>query len=198
MATIAYGLFGGFALGVTARAWMRLIAEDPEFTWGGTIFIVLAFTMFGLAQAVATLICRRARRRWPRSLARVVGAVGMAPLFGAAGAVMLPTVLGGALARYRAGWTPAVRVVLAILAAAPIVFLASELRSGFGWSLRSLAGFVGLLAIYGAIIWAARATFTPPAVRGRFERVAGVVGLLLLAVVATALVVGVMTSGPDS
>ena len=38
--TLAAGLFGGFALGVIARAWMRLITEDPEFTWKGTIFIV--------------------------------------------------------------------------------------------------------------------------------------------------------------
>jgi hypothetical protein len=33
---LAIGLFGGFALGVVSRAWMRLISEDPDFTWNGT------------------------------------------------------------------------------------------------------------------------------------------------------------------
>ena len=30
--TVALGVVGGCALGVIARAWMRLIAEDPEFS----------------------------------------------------------------------------------------------------------------------------------------------------------------------
>jgi hypothetical protein len=34
--------FAGAALGVVARCWMRLITEDSEFTWSGTIFIVVA------------------------------------------------------------------------------------------------------------------------------------------------------------
>ena len=29
------GAIQGFAWGVAARVWMRLIAEDPEFSWDG-------------------------------------------------------------------------------------------------------------------------------------------------------------------
>ena len=49
------GLIGGCALGVFARLWMRLIAEDPDFTWNGTIFIVLAFTIFGVTQTISSV-----------------------------------------------------------------------------------------------------------------------------------------------
>ncbi|HSP27497.1 MAG TPA: hypothetical protein VLN74_03025, partial [Ilumatobacteraceae bacterium] len=44
---VLIGPFAGAALGVVARWWMRLISDDPEFTWSGTIFIVLAFTVMG-------------------------------------------------------------------------------------------------------------------------------------------------------
>ena len=49
---LAGGLLGGFALGVIARAWMRLISEDPRFTWHGTTSIVVGFTFFGLTQSI--------------------------------------------------------------------------------------------------------------------------------------------------
>jgi len=52
VATLSIGLFGGAALGVTARAWMRFIADHPEFTWTGTMFIVIGFTVFGSTQAL--------------------------------------------------------------------------------------------------------------------------------------------------
>lgn len=56
--TIAAGLFGGLALGVVARAWMRFISDGPEFTWSGTIFILAAFgwsarTLLGFLAMIA-------------------------------------------------------------------------------------------------------------------------------------------------
>ena len=47
MSTLAIGVLGGAALGIVARAWMRLISEDPEFSWSGTLFIVIGFTCSG-------------------------------------------------------------------------------------------------------------------------------------------------------
>ena len=79
---------------------MRLIAEDPEFSWGGTIFIVLAFTIFGFTQSIVAVVRRRARRRWTLTVARVAGVIGFMPLFGRAGSIMMPTVVLGLLAIY--------------------------------------------------------------------------------------------------
>lgn len=153
---LALGLFGGPALGVIARAWMRLIAEDPDFTWNGTIFIVLAFTIFGLMQSIAAVARRRARRRWTLTVARVVGGVGFLPLFVGAGAIMMPTVVGGGFALNRPEWRRPFRVLCLLAAAGPVVLVASQLVGSFGWSLHALAGFVVMLAIYGTIIVATR------------------------------------------
>ena len=37
------GLAGGLAWGVIPRLWMRFISTNPEFTWSGTLFIVIGF-----------------------------------------------------------------------------------------------------------------------------------------------------------
>ncbi len=161
--TLATGLVGGFTLGILARAWMRLISEEPEFIWAGTLFIVLGFAIFGLAQSVAAVARRHGRRRWTLTVARWFGVVGMLPLFVAAGAVMLPTVVGGGLALARSDWRPVTRVVCIIVAALPVLFVGSDLVDSFGWSPRSIVGFVGMLGVYATIIWATQCTFAPRA-----------------------------------
>jgi hypothetical protein len=157
---LLFGLLSGFLLGVLARAWMRLITEDPEFTWNGTMFIVIGFTFFGLTQAVATLAARRGRRRWLVRAGRVVGIMGILPLFGAAGAFMAPTVIGGGFAVARPEWTRAARASCLAVAAVPVLLITGDLIDAFGWSLHALAGLVGLLAIYGAVVVLAGATFS--------------------------------------
>lgn len=160
---LAAGLFGGCLLGIGARAWMRLISEDPEFTWGGTLFIVGGFTLFAFAQAVAALVRRRAGRRAWVVLARVFGVFAMLPLFVAAGAMMFPTVIGGGLAAARTTWPWAARCVLLVVAAIPVTFVGRMLVDSFGWSLHALAGFAVMLVVYAAIILATRCTFDAPA-----------------------------------
>lgn len=169
-ATLAAGLVGGCALGIAARAWMRLISDDPEFTWSGTLFIVGGFTIFGLAQSIVAIARRRQPRRWQLTIVRAVGAVAMLPLFVAAGGVMLPTVLGGGLARARTHWRPVTRVLWLLLAAGPVLFVGLDLVDSFGWSLHTLAGFAAMLAVYTAIIWATRFTFAPQADGWRLSR----------------------------
>lgn len=155
---LAVGLFGGFTLGIIARAWMRLIAEDPAFTWSGTIFIVFGFTIFGFTQSIAAVARRRMKRRWTLTIARVIGAIGFLPLFIGAGAVMLPTVVGGGFALARVDWGRVARLICLVAAAGPLVMVGSQLIGSFGWSVRTLAGFVAMLAIYAAIITATRFT----------------------------------------
>ena len=168
--TLAAGLVGGCALGIAARAWMRLISDDPEFTWSGTLFIVGGFTIFGLAQSIVAIARRRQPRRWQLTIVRAVGAVAMLPLFVAAGGVMLPTVLGGGLARARTHWRPVTRMLWLLLAAGPVLFVGLDLVDSFGWSLHTLAGFTAMLAVYAAIIWATRFTFAAQADGWRLSR----------------------------
>lgn len=187
--TIVLGALGGCALGVAARAWMRLISDDPEFSWSGTIFIVAGFTIFGLGQSVVAVARSRIDRRSTVTMFRVIGVVAMLPLFVAAGAVMLPTVVGGGLAVARTGWHVATRIVCVVLAAGPVAFVGRDLVDTFGWSLQSLAGFASMLAIYATIIWATRFTFAAQQDGWRMPRRAKVAGLLGVAALGALLVV---------
>lgn len=180
------GALGGATLGATARAWMRVISNDPEFTWNGTMFIVLGFTLFGTGQALARLGRERGRRRWVQRVARTLGAVTVLPLFLAAGAVMAPTVIGGGLAVHRPAWRRAWRALAALVAAAPVVLVTRDIVHDHGWSPRSLVGVLGLVAVYGGVVTAGRATFAEPVVVSRALRtgfaLAGAFGALLFAV----------------
>ena len=190
MPALAIGLLGGFALGVVARSWMRLIAEDPHFTWNGTIFIVVGFTLFGLSQSTVAIVRRRTTRWWKLTGVRAIGAVGMVPLFVAAGALMFPTVAGCGLASARSEWPKVARGLCLVVAAGPVLFVGTDLIGSFGWSLHTLAGFVMMLAVYATIIWATRFTFaaqhadSPAAPRAKMTISLVAVLLVLIAFVA--------------
>ncbi len=190
---LAAGLFGGFTLGIIARAWMRLIAEDPEFTWSGTIFIVAGFTIFGFTQSIAAIARWRTRRRWTLTVARVVGAVGSLPLFVGAGAVMLPTVVGGGLALTRVEWRRFVRVVCVVAAVGPLVFVTTELVGSFGYSLHTAAGFLAMLALYGTIVTATRYTIAAQTDGWQLSRKARIAILVILGLVVVYASVGVIS-----
>ena len=168
--TLAAGLFGGLTLGIIARAWMRLISDDPQFTWGGTIFIVGGFTVFGLTQSIVAVARRRTMRRWTLTIVRVVGTIGMLPLFVGAGALMLPTVVGGGLAKARVEWNKIARWISLAVATVPVLIVGSGLVGSFGWSMHTVVGFLALIALYGAIISATRFTFTAQADGWRMRR----------------------------
>ena len=167
---VAAGLFGGMVLGIIARAWMRLISDDPQFTWSGTIFIVGGFTVFGVTQAVVAVARRRARRRWTLTIVRVVGTIGLLPLFVGAGALMLPTVVAGGLAKARAEWNNIARWISAAIATVPVLIVGRGLVGSFGWSMHTVVGFLALIALYGTIISATRFTFTAQADGWRMKR----------------------------
>ena len=194
ISTLAIGLFGGAVLGIAARAWMRLIADDPEFTWGGTIFIVMAFTIFGFTQSIGAVARRRTRRRWTLTIARVIGTVGLLPLFVGAGALMLPTVVGGGLALARVEWHRVARGICLVLAAAPVLFVGSDLVSSFGWSLHALAGFVAMLVIYGTIVLATRFTFAAQPGGKKRPRWLVITFLVILGLLLLQFSVGILTA----
>ena len=82
------GALIGLAAAVLARGWMRLVAEDPEFTWGGTIAILAMFTLFGLCTGFVGAALARGRTGWWR-LAALPGL----GAFLAQGIVVLPLAL---------------------------------------------------------------------------------------------------------
>jgi len=173
----------GATVGAVARWWMRLITDEPEFSWSGTIFIVGAFTIAGVGHGVAWAARRAdARRRWSTS-ARVVGAVMTLPIFAGAGAIMLPTVLCGSLARDRTDWWRPVRAFIALVAlAAPTLVLVDV--AGGGLSLRRALGAVLFVGTYAAVIMSMRAIVAPVADGWRMPR-----AVRILLVVVTTLVV---------
>ncbi len=154
------GLIAGTAWGINARLWMRYITTDPEFTWGGTLFIVIGFAIAGTSQTMAHLARRRITTRWKLTLARMATFAGLLPIFVGAGALMAPTVLLGALAVSHGNWPRWFRVVLGIGAALPVVAVSASVFADFS-VLHALLAIVWLLVIYGIIVWAAQATLAP-------------------------------------
>ncbi len=169
---------------------MRLIAEEPDFTWSGTLFIVVGFTVFGLMQSIVAVARRRSMPRGKLTSIRALGVITMLPLFGAAGALMFPTVVGGGLALARVDWRPVTRGLCLVVATGPVLFVGYDLVQTFGLSMQSTAGFVTLLAVYSATIWATQFTFAPVADGWRLPRRARVVILALVCLLFVVPLVG--------
>ncbi len=141
------GVLGGTGLGGVARAWMRLIADKPEFTWTGTLFIVGGFTVFGAGQALVAIARRGTYPRWRLTMVRLLGLAAAAPLFVAAGALLFPTVAGGGLALSRTDWSPGMRAGAVLVTTGPVAYVGRDLTQKFGWSLHTAAGFTAMSLI---------------------------------------------------
>ena len=177
------GLLGGLAWGIDARAWMRFISTDPEFSWTGTLFIVIGFGIAGLAQSGAYL-GRRANFRRPRLTAlRVATFASLLPLGVAAGAPMFPAVVLAPLAITHTDWSDRMRLVVGAIAMIPVVATAGILLDDLS-AARAVAGFLWFLAVYAGIIWAARFTLAPQLDGWRAPRVVRIAGMAPLGLVA--------------
>jgi len=85
------GLGLGLLWGMVARLWMRLISHNPEFSWTGTLSILLVTTVSGLFLGLVRGARREGRRRWWRLAGIPALATFLSP-----GMVFLPAaVLGG-------------------------------------------------------------------------------------------------------
>jgi hypothetical protein len=83
---------------------MRFISTNPEFTWSGTLFIVIGFGVAGLAQSGAYLARRAGLSRPRMTVVRVVTFAGLLPLGVAAGGQVFPTVVLAPLALTHTAW----------------------------------------------------------------------------------------------
>lgn len=189
------GLVAGSVLGGVARGWMRLLADDPEFTWSGTIFIVGAFAVTGFGHALAWATRRATERRWLTTVARLAGGTLTLSLFVGAGAMMLPTVVGASLGRWRRDWGRVVRLTAAAIAApVPIGFVVAWWRDGM--HLRSGLGLALLAATYAVIVTTAQPVVAPIVDGWRMPRrlrVAAVVAAVTVTTAIALLVAGLAT-----
>lgn len=181
-AVLLGGLLGGLAWGIFARVWMRFISTDPEFTWTGTLFIVVGFGIAGLGQSGAYLGRHAGLRRPRMTVLRVITFATLLPLGMAAGGPMLPAVVLLPLAIEHEEWSGRVRLALGAVALIPVIAVATILFDDLS-TMRAGVGLVWFLAVYTGIIWAARFTLAPQLDGWRGSRVARIGGVALLGLV---------------
>ncbi len=89
---------------------------------------------------------------------RVLAIVVLLPLSFGAGAVGFPVIVFAPLAVIRSGWNRWLRVLLGVLAALPVLFLALTLFSDLS-SIRAAMGLAWFALIYGVLVWAVSFSF---------------------------------------
>ncbi len=150
---IATSFGGGILLGALARLWMRWIAPYPEFTWSGTLTIVLIFTFFATAQSLLFVVRRKDISKLKDWIFRGIAIFFTLPLFMAAGLSMFPTVVLGSLALWRKNWPKWLRSILGL---ASITFAAMvadlEIIAKLGWSFETIGRVLLFVGIYSLVI----------------------------------------------
>jgi hypothetical protein len=155
------GAVGGAVLGVVARLWMRWISTDPEFTWGGTIGIVIAFAVFTTTQTAIYVLRRRVRSRRFSSVLRGVGIFFSLPLFTAAGAIMFPTVALTSIALWQKQMDRKVRIALYAIGSIIPILQIKGFISNFGWTIATLGRVLLFIAIYVIVVILIKPTVSP-------------------------------------
>ncbi len=115
---LARGALGGALWGVLARLFMRLLSDDPQFSWEGTLGILGIATVAGARVGLVRGARVTGRSPWWR-LAALPGLL----LFMGPGSLLLPASVGMAMVlRGR----PVVRALGVVLAVVPLTVLAGN------------------------------------------------------------------------
>ena len=157
---IPLGVVAGFLLGIIARLWMRWISTDPEFTWSGSIYIVMAFTLFFTVHSTVFFAVRKGWSRRSMIIARSGAIVFSLPIFGAAGGSMLPTVVMGSMAVWRKSLPKWVRAILGVASLAVPIITVNDIGSDFGWGVATFGRILLFVFIYGSVIAVTKSTVT--------------------------------------
>ena len=106
------GFLTGAVLGVVARIWMRFITgKHSEFSWEGTLIIVIGFGVMFLGQTGVYLARRNGLGPSGFVALRVLAIVTLVPLAFGAGAFAFPIIVFTPLAIIRTGWNRWLRVL---------------------------------------------------------------------------------------
>ena len=142
-------LVSGLTLGFIARVWMRLTSDNPEFSWGGTVGVVGVFVLFALGTGISLMMSTGSRTK--DRIGRSVGLLLLMPLFGAAGALMMPTVILGSFSLHRTTWKSWIRVLFGLLALVlPVrIVLDHLINKASPWS---VLGMLMFMATYAAVV----------------------------------------------
>lgn len=158
------GLLLGATVGVAYRAWMRLISADPQFTWDGTIFIIMLGVVAGIGASLTRTARVRFEHRWSRGAARTLGTVTVLVLGLGQGMIALPVWLLAGLAWGRSNANRWVRIAMLVLAGVATWFMFDTIGPDLqGLSvLRRVVAVPAFLALAGMIAmlftWPTRAT----------------------------------------
>ncbi len=86
---LAAGLLGGALWGVVARVFMRLLSDDPQFSWEGTLGIIGASAVAGALVGLVHGARVTGRSQWWR-----LAALPALLLFAGPGSLLVPAVVG--------------------------------------------------------------------------------------------------------
>lgn len=120
----AYAL-AGLAWGVAARGWMRLMANDPEFSWSGTIFIIVFATVVWTGGGIVA--ATRSGNPITRRVGRIAGTILSLMLGFGQGMLLLPTAIAGGVLLGRSPARRWGRRTLLAVAIAPMILLVGSL-----------------------------------------------------------------------
>ena len=140
---------------------MRWISTDPEFSWSGTIFIIGAFTIFTTTQATVFVLRRKTKNKRVTLIIRGGGILFSLPIFGAAGAIMFPTVALVSIALWQKKLDKKVRIALCFIGSIIPILQITDFISDFGWTIATLGRILLFIAIYGVVIILIKSTVSP-------------------------------------
>jgi hypothetical protein len=129
---------------------MRLVSDHVEFSWVGTAAVVAVFPIFGVGHLISSVLRRRGGAS--SKIGRGGGVLLTLPLFGAAGGMMLPTVVCGSLALWRVSWPRFVRYGLLLLGSAVPVFVSIDVLVS-KLSLLRAVGVLMFIGSYAAVVY---------------------------------------------
>ncbi len=154
-------IFVGIALGATARLWMRWISTQPEFSWSGSIFIVIAFTIFTTSQAIVYVLRRSVKSKRLTTVVRSGGAILSLSIFGGAGALMFPTVFLASIGLWQKRLDRRIRHFLLAVSLLIPTRQIMDFGTDFGWNLATLGRSLLFVLIYSIVTLLLKPTVTP-------------------------------------
>jgi len=142
---LAVGALAGAGWGVVARLFMRLLSDDPHFSWAGTLGILGVATVSGACVGLVSAARTSGRSGWWR-----LAALPALVLFAGPGSLLAPATVGmAAVLRGR----PVVRVLGAsLVAVTPLLVVLSD--SPFPTTLQ-LTGLAVMVLASAPLGWAA-------------------------------------------